>query len=217
MNKLKIRIDYFKSICKHKSWVLYYCKICGIKWRGIKHDLSKFSHIEFSESVKYFTGVNSSIENCRKEKGYSLAWQHHKGRNDHHYQYWLDNNDGQINPIRMPYECAVEMICDYLGTGQVISIDKKKDFKYTDELKWFINKMDNANIMHKDTQKFVYLVLRNLQNIDRIPLAKDKKTLKFILKEKYLNHKSLLDIYDYSISLSDEEFELIRKSTEEKL
>ena len=152
MNKLKIRIDYFKSICKHKSWVLYYCKICGIKWRGIKHDLSKFSHIEFSESVKYFTGVNSSIENCRKEKGYSLAWQHHKGRNPHHYEYWIDKLDEGGIAINMPSKYKLEMLADYLAAGRVYM---KERFSYLAELKWYEEKQKSPRKIHKRTDEFM--------------------------------------------------------------
>ena len=216
MYKFKIVWNHFKTICNHKKWVFYYCKICGLYWRGFKHDFSKFSRIEFSESIKYYTGINSPIDNCKKDKGYSLAWQHHKGRNDHHYEYWMDNFDKGGEPIRMPFECAVEMICDYLGAGQAYSKNANKDFSYKDELNWFINKLDNGCAMHKDTKKFVFLVLRSLSKIDKAPIIKDKKTMKYILKDKYLNKNILLRLYDYSIFLSDETFEEIRKSVEEE-
>lgn len=44
----------------------------------------------------------------REEKGYSSAWLHHKGRNKHHYEYWIDYNvnagkDGRIlTGMKMP-------------------------------------------------------------------------------------------------------------------
>ena len=111
-NTLKISFLHFKIICEHKSWVSYYCNIAGLsKWQAFKHDLSKFSYTEFSESVKYYSGDKSPIENAKEIKGYSLAWQHHKGRNPHHYEYWMDNFDIGTTPIRMPYKYAVEMIC----------------------------------------------------------------------------------------------------------
>ena len=29
-------------------------------------------------------------EQCREETGVSKAWLHHKGRNRHHFEYWID-------------------------------------------------------------------------------------------------------------------------------
>ena len=216
MNKLSIAFKHFKTICKHKYWVNYYCKICGIRWRGFKHDLSKFSPKEFCESIHYYTGVKSPIDTCKETKGYSLAWQHHKGRNDHHFEYWIDFNGNETKPIRMPLECALEMICDYLGAGHAYSSNAKKKFYYRDELEWFAAKIDAGCIMHKDTKKFVYLTLRSLATLDNAPIYKDKTTIKYILKDKFLDKESLERLYNYATELSDEKFELIRKSTEKK-
>ena len=212
---MRIAYDHFRTICIHKSWVSYYCNIAGLsKWQAFKHDLSKFSYIEFSESVKYYTGDRSPIEICKEENGYSLAWQHHKGRNPHHYEYWMDNFDQGTTAIRMPYKYAVEMLCDALAAGQTYSANKRKRFRYDDELKYFINKFDNGCAMHPDDQKFIYLVLRNLKNIDNVPAYNDKKTMKCILEDKFLNKHILIDLYEYSSQLSDEDFHNIRESVE---
>ena len=52
--------------------------------KNLIHDLSKFSPVEFWESVRYFSGEHSPIEECRKIKGYSDCWIHHKTR----YSCW---------------------------------------------------------------------------------------------------------------------------------
>jgi hypothetical protein len=40
--------------------------------------------------VKYFRG-NVSPNNVQREvEGVAAAWLHHKGRNKHHYEYWID-------------------------------------------------------------------------------------------------------------------------------
>ena len=81
-------IGHLKTIIVHKYWVFYYACKLGIPIQGLLHDMSKFSPIEFWESVKYYQGGKSSpINACKADKGYSLAWQHHKGRNPHHYEY----------------------------------------------------------------------------------------------------------------------------------
>ena len=53
-------------VMKHKHRVFINCCKCGIAWRGIVHDLSKFSPTEFFESVKYYQGNRSPIGVCRR-------------------------------------------------------------------------------------------------------------------------------------------------------
>ena len=85
--KLKNIFLHFKKICVHKYWVGYYCFKADLYWQGIIHDLSKFSPVEFWESVKYYQGTSSPIDVSKKVNGYSKAW-FHRGRNLHHYEYW---------------------------------------------------------------------------------------------------------------------------------
>ena len=49
-----VRWKHFKTVCKHKQIVYRECKACGITWRGIVHDLSKYSPTEFVSSARYF-------------------------------------------------------------------------------------------------------------------------------------------------------------------
>ena len=154
-------VKHFKLICNHKFWVMYYCNKCGITWRGIKHDLSKFTPTEFIESVKYFDGKRSPIDVCKEQNGVSQAWMHHKGRNTHHYEYWQDNFDRGGHPVQMPFEDAVEMLCDYLGAGRAYS---GKDFSYSGEYMWWKNKIANGIAMHPQTQMFIDEMLKNLMN-----------------------------------------------------
>ena len=108
---------HLSLVIKHKTRVLINCSKCGLVWRGLVHDISKFTPTEFFESVKYYQGNRSPIGVCRREKGVSLAWLHHKGRNKHHIEYWIDS-ECEIQPI-MPYEYAVECVCDKLAATRV--------------------------------------------------------------------------------------------------
>lgn len=157
---------HFKKICKHKYWVGYYCFKMGIFWRGIKHDISKFSPIEFFESVKYYQGSSSPIDACKKVNGWSKAWQHHKGRNDHHYEYWVDDFDHGGKPLIMPFECALEMFCDYLGAGKAYS---EKGFTYKSEYEWWLKKMDNPLAMHPAIKNFITLGLYHCVVFEKLP------------------------------------------------
>ncbi len=108
--------NFFKHIwlvIRHKHKVFIHCVKCGIPFRGIVHDLSKYSPTELFESVKYYQGNRSPISICRRENGVSRAWLHHKGRNKHHIEYWQDD-DCDIHPL-MPYKFSVECVCDKLA------------------------------------------------------------------------------------------------------
>ena len=155
---LKNTLAHFKKICVHKYWVAYYCFKVGLYWQGIMHDMSKFSWIEFWESVRYYQGTSSPINAAKADKGYSNAWQHHKGRNPHHYEYWTDNYDLGTTCIEMPYKYAVELICDWLGAAKAYL---GNDFTYSGEYEWVKNKLHTAKI-HTNTCKYIDAVFSML-------------------------------------------------------
>ena len=145
MNSL---LGHIKRILVHKYWVFVYCKRYGIVWRGIKHDISKFHPIELLESIKYFDPKTSPIPLCKADKGYSLAWLHHKGHNDHHYEYWVDNLDSGGTPIKMTFECVLEMIADWMAAGKAYN---GKSFTVLDEIEWFNKFVERNPKIHKET------------------------------------------------------------------
>ena len=150
---------HFKLVTKHKWYVFRNCWRARLIWRGITHDLSKYSPIEFRESVKYYTGIGSPIDTCKKLHGYSRAWLHHKGRNSHHYEYWQDNFDKGGEPLKMPFKDATELVCDYIAAGMAY---QKKDFTYQGEYEWWQNKCKNPIAMHPDTKRYVDIMLRTM-------------------------------------------------------
>lgn len=127
---MKQYYKHFITISKHKFYVMKFCFKCGLYRQGLLHDLSKYSPIEFLNGVKYFNGKKSPIDVEKSMKGYSLAWQHHKGRNPHHWEYWIDNigdnakNGNPPDAIEMPLNYVFEMICDWIGAGIVYSKSK---------------------------------------------------------------------------------------------
>ena len=152
---------HFKTICKHKYYVGKYCFIAGIPLRGILHDLSKFSPTEFIESVKYYQGTRSPIDACKEVNGYSKAWLHHKGRNRHHYEYFIDNLDNGGTALQMPFKDAVELVCDYLGAGNAYM---GNNFSYEAEYNWWLNKKNKPLFMHNQTKQFIEICLHRLKN-----------------------------------------------------
>ena len=116
--KFKNVIKHFKLITHHKWVVFKLCCKVGEPWRGFMHDISKYSPTEFWESVNYYVGDHSPITEAKKDKGYSEAWLHHRGRNKHHTHYWVDHDAPETTPV-MPYPYAAEMICDKLAAGMI--------------------------------------------------------------------------------------------------
>lgn len=153
MNKY---VKHFKTITKHKYYVMKFCFKCGIYKRGIMHDLSKYGITEFCSSARYFQGNSSPIDAEKREKGYSLAWQHHKGHNPHHWEYWIDNVGTYKNtPCKIPYQYVIEMICDWLGAGIVYSKQKPDyDKPYKEPLEYY-NKCKKERIFHEETQELI--------------------------------------------------------------
>lgn len=111
---------HLKTVCDHKMVVGKMCFKFGLYKQGILHDLSKFSFSEFFPSIKYYRGNCSPIAVEKQEKGYSLAWLHHKSLNKHHPWYWMDwDNKQNPTPCRIPREYVYEMIADWIGAGIV--------------------------------------------------------------------------------------------------
>ena len=82
---------HLKTILHHKKLVRHYCFRAGLYKQGIMHDWSKYSPVEFINGVKNYQGGKKSPNfGEKKTKGYSSVWLHHKGRNRHHYEYWID-------------------------------------------------------------------------------------------------------------------------------
>lgn len=83
-------LKHFGTITKHKFLVMKECFRVGLYRQGLLHDLSKYGWTEFRVGCRYYQGNRSPNNAEREDRGYSSAWLHHKGRNKHHYEYWID-------------------------------------------------------------------------------------------------------------------------------
>ena len=45
---------HFTTITRHRHLVIRHCFKCGILWQGLRHDLSKYSPVEFLEGIRYY-------------------------------------------------------------------------------------------------------------------------------------------------------------------
>ena len=123
---------HFKTVCRHRALVRKYCFRLGLYWQGLTHDLSKFSPTEFWAGARYFQGDNSPNDAQRQADGYSASWLHHKGRNRHHFEYWIDYRiarDGTVSMggCKMPKKYVAEMFCDRIAACRVYQGDQYTD------------------------------------------------------------------------------------------
>ena len=114
-------LAHLKTVLHHKRYVMQHCFRVGLYRQGILHDMSKFSPAEFFVGARYYQGNRSPNEAERSEKGYSSAWLHHKGRNKHHLEYWIDYSpvgDHRMTGMEMPVRYVVEMFCDRVAASK---------------------------------------------------------------------------------------------------
>ena len=157
MNRL---IAHFSTITRHKMKVSALCFRCGLYAQGIRHDLSKYSPIEFCAGVRYYQGNRSPIDREKEVLGYSLGWLHHKGRNMHHWEYWLDNGPKGVHPIRMPVNYVVEMFCDRVAASKTY---RGAAYRDSDPYDYYAHSVDHY-IIHPDTAAALESLLRILRD-----------------------------------------------------
>lgn len=113
---------HLRTISRHKLEVGCLCFKLGLYRQGLMHDISKFGPTEFAVGARYFNGQRSPNDLERRDRGYSAAWLHHKGRNRHHFEYWTDiasRTDRRIVGKPMPGRYVVEMLCDRIAACKV--------------------------------------------------------------------------------------------------
>ena len=160
-----------------------YCFKVGLYKQGLLHDLSKYSPSEFVLGVKYYQGNRSPNAAEREKKGYSAAWLHHKGRNKHHYEYWLDyspNAEVGLQGNKMPVRYVVEMFIDRMAACKTYY---GEDYRNDSPLNYFLKNQGHYT-MHEDTMELLEKLLTMLANEGEEP------TLKYIKKVLLKKRKS---------------------------
>ncbi len=152
---------HFCTITHHKFLVMKGCFRVGLYRQGLLHDLSKYGPTEFLVGCKYFQGDKSPNNAEREQNGCSMAWLHHKGRNKHHLEYWIDYGlDGQkgMTGMKMPVKYVVEMFIDRVSASKNYLKDK-----YTDEspLQYY-EKGKSCCMLHEETRELLESLLHLL-------------------------------------------------------
>ncbi|MGN0485119.1 MAG: DUF5662 family protein [Lachnospiraceae bacterium] len=150
---------HFRTIHHHKMLVMKGCFKVGLYRQGLMHDLSKYSPVEFWNGCRYYRGTESPNNEERRQKGYSAAWLHHKGRNKHHMEYWIDygmTSDRKMCGMKMPLRYVVEMVVDRISASKNYLKDQ---FQNDSPLQYYENSKDHY-IIHPDTNRLLGDLLR---------------------------------------------------------
>lgn len=157
---MKKAIKHFITITRHRHAVIAHCKKVGIFWQGLRHDLSKYAPAEFAAGMRYYTGTRSPNDGERKDKGYSSAWMHHKGRNRHHFEYWTDYHPQTrvMSPVKMPAKYVAEMFCDRVAASKIY---QGKKYSNAHPLDYFMRGKP-VRVIHPETSDLLEHWLRVL-------------------------------------------------------
>ncbi|MCR4924065.1 MAG: DUF5662 family protein [Lachnospiraceae bacterium] len=153
--------EHLKTINEHRKLVREGCFRLGLYRQGIMHDLSKYSPSEFFMGAKYYQGFRSPNNAEREARGYSSAWLHHKGRNKHHFEYWIDYSATEgvgMIPAKMPDKYLAEMYVDRVAASKIYNKGKYKDDM---PLKYFL-KGKSRIVMEKSSKRMLEHLLRML-------------------------------------------------------
>ncbi len=178
MIKMKKIWSHFKTITEHKLLVMKYCFKVGLYKQGLLHDLSKYSPEEFWTGVYYYQGNRSPNAAEREVHGFSKAWLHHKGRNKHHFEYWIDfsikKDDGLVGH-KMPLNYVIEMVMDRIAASRIY---KGNDYTDRSALEYY-QREKNFIVINPETRKLLERLLSMLaEKGERKTFAYMRKLLK---------------------------------------
>ncbi len=166
---------HFKTITTHRLLVMGGCFRMGLIRQGLTHDLSKYSFVEFWNGARYYQGVRSPNAAEREDKGFSEAWMHHKGRNRHHYEYWVDMNreTRTYQPVPVPRRYLAEMIADRIAACKVY---EGKKYTPASPLGYLMRSREK-DLMHPQTRQELEFLLTMLRD------KGEKEIYRYIRKE----------------------------------
>ena len=152
---------HFCTITEHKIMVMRHCFRIGLYRQGLLHDMSKYTPTEFIPGCKYYQGYRSPNNAEREEKGYSAAWLHHKGRNKHHYEYWIDYSTGPVKGMtgmKMPNRYVAEMMMDRMAASKIYN---KGHYNHHEPLEYY-EKGKDSYMIHDETRALLEHLLHIL-------------------------------------------------------
>lgn len=165
---MKKLLNHLKTVHTHRKEVRKLAFQLGIPFRGLVHDLSKYSPTEL-KICKYYDGKISPHDIAREELGFSPSWYHHKNKNKHHWEHWLDFNGGYFNnngdfvipsvAVKIPYKYVVEMFCDFVGAGKTYN---KQHWTTSSPLEYWKKVCNGERLMNAESEWLLVFLLTRL-------------------------------------------------------
>ncbi len=155
---------HFETITRHKLLVMKYCFACGLYEQGLAHDLSKYSPPSSFPAASIIRVTTAPTRRSARQ-GYSSAWLHHKGRNKHHLEYWIDYSTTKtgLTGMKIPLRYVCEMVCDRVAASQIYLGDK-----YTDASAWeYYQRSKDHYLMHPETRALLEKLLCMVRDLGR--------------------------------------------------
>ncbi len=81
---------HFCTITHHRWKVRSHCFRVGLYWRGLTHDLSKYSPTEFWTGAKYYQARAARTPMSASSTATPPHGCTTRAANRHHYEYWTD-------------------------------------------------------------------------------------------------------------------------------
>lgn len=173
---------HLRTITEHKLLVMRHCFRIGLYRQGLLHDMSKYMPAELLMGFCFYKDGKASPNNGeREQKGYSDAWMHHKGRNRHHFEYWLDyslkHRQGEfpMKPVQIPRRYVAEMLMDRICASKNYN---KEAYTRHDPLAYYEHGKGKY-LLHPQTAKELHGMLRILDQ------RGEEELIRFV-KEYYL-------------------------------
>ena len=132
-------------------------------------DIDNFNYIESHDARLVNPPRYQYIESSR------IKEYHHKGRNKHHWEYWVDFSREGVVPAKMPTKYVVEMFCDRVAATMVY---RGENFDVSAPLDYY-NKTHGYYVIHQETDAMIKDMLVHLSKSNL------EETIDYI-KETYL-------------------------------
>lgn len=181
---------HLRTINRHKWYVMKLCFRAGMYSQGLLHDMSKYYPVELIPSIKYYQGgKRSPLAAEKEEKGFSEGWLHHKGRNRHHFEYWIDYcipPDMKLVGHKMPKRYVAEMVIDRIAASKNYM---KENYTDVEPLLYWERGL-RYYVIHDEAKFLAQFLLEMLRD------EGEEKTLRYIKKNIMKNKNGDYHIVD---------------------
>ena len=117
----KLLEDHSKNVRKAFYWIRKSLPEILIDIPGVDYELRILLHDDTKTVPSQYEAYDNWVfgkRTAKVEEAYKYARLEHIQMNEHHWQHWIYiDSEAKLNVLDMPYECIIEMICDWWSFG----------------------------------------------------------------------------------------------------